>query len=114
VTPAWRRLSLPWNRFGSCAKAQRKSARHPARVAHPRYSSGIPTGSLVAGVNARLVAKAVNEFLERARRRVRGKDILKISRHPGHEQVSTTLDVYGHLIKGTNAEVAKAIEGMLK
>jgi integrase len=44
----------------------------------------------------------------------KGVDILTISRRLGHSKPSVTLDVYGHLIKGTDAAAAKAIEGALK
>jgi integrase len=43
-----------------------------------------------------------------------GVDILTISRRLGHAKVSTTLDTYGHLIEGADAEAAKAMEGLLK
>lgn len=43
-----------------------------------------------------------------------GVDILTISRRLGHGKASMTLDVYGHLIEGSDAAAAKAIEGVLK
>jgi integrase len=43
-----------------------------------------------------------------------GVDVLTISRRLGHSKAAMTLDVYGHLMKGADAEAAKAIEGMLK
>ena len=43
-----------------------------------------------------------------------GTDILTISRRLGHRKASVTLDTYGHLIKGKDAEAARAIEGLLK
>ena len=43
-----------------------------------------------------------------------GTDILTISRRLGHRKASVTLDTYGHLVKGKDAEAAKAIEGLLK
>lgn len=43
-----------------------------------------------------------------------GVDILTISRRLGHRKASITLDVYGHLIEGADAAVARAIEGVLK
>ena len=43
-----------------------------------------------------------------------GVDILTISRRIDHRKVSVTLDTYGHLIEGSDAAAAKAIEGMLK
>jgi integrase len=42
-----------------------------------------------------------------------GVDILVISRRLGHAKANTTLDVYGHLIEGSDAAAAKAIEGIL-
>ena len=41
-------------------------------------------------------------------------DILMISRRLGHERTSTTLDTYGHLVEGSDAAAAKAIDGLLK
>ena len=41
-------------------------------------------------------------------------DILTISRRIGHRKVSVTLDIYGHLMEGADAERRKAIEGVLK
>ena len=43
-----------------------------------------------------------------------GVDILTISRRLGHGKASVTLDTYGHLIEGSDAAAAKAIEGVLK
>ena len=43
-----------------------------------------------------------------------GVDILTISRRLGHAKASITLDTYGHLIEGADADAAKAIGGMLK
>jgi integrase len=43
-----------------------------------------------------------------------GKDILTVGRRLGHAKASTTLDVYGHLIDGADADAARALEGMLK
>jgi integrase len=43
-----------------------------------------------------------------------GVDILTVSRRLGHRKASVTLDVYGHLIEGKDAEAANAIEGLLK
>jgi hypothetical protein len=43
-----------------------------------------------------------------------GTDILKISRRLGHDKPSTTLNVYGHLIKDRDDEMVKALEGLLK
>ena len=43
-----------------------------------------------------------------------GIDILTISRRLGHSKAAMTLDVYGHLIEGSDSAAAKAIEGMLK
>ena len=43
-----------------------------------------------------------------------GTDILTISRRLGHRKASVTLDTYGHLVKGKDAEAARAIEGLLK
>jgi hypothetical protein len=40
-------------------------------------------------------------------------DVLTISRRLGHSSASITLDVYGHLIEGADADAANAIEGML-
>ena len=42
-----------------------------------------------------------------------GVDILAISRRLGHSKASITLDVYGHLIEGADADAVKAIEGVL-
>jgi integrase len=43
-----------------------------------------------------------------------GVDVLTISRRLGHSNAAMTLDVYGHLIEGSDAAAAKAIEGILK
>jgi integrase len=43
-----------------------------------------------------------------------GVDVLTISRRLGHSTAAMTLDVYGHLIEGSDAAAAKAIEGILK
>jgi integrase len=43
-----------------------------------------------------------------------GVDILKISRRLGHDKPSTTLNVYGHLIKSDDDAAVRAIEGVLK
>ena len=43
-----------------------------------------------------------------------GMDILKISRRLGHDKPTTTLNVYGHLIKDRDDEAVKALEGLLK
>lgn len=43
-----------------------------------------------------------------------GVDILTISRRLGHAKAAMTLDVYGHLIEGSDAAAAKAIEGVLR
>jgi integrase len=43
-----------------------------------------------------------------------GVNILTISRRIGHSSAAMTLDVYGHLVEGSDAMAAKAIEGMLK
>jgi integrase len=43
-----------------------------------------------------------------------GVDILTISRRLGHSKAAITLDTYGHLIEGADADAVKAIEGMLK
>jgi integrase len=43
-----------------------------------------------------------------------GIDILAISRRIGHSRASTTLDNYGHLMRGSDEAAAKAIEGMLR
>ena len=43
-----------------------------------------------------------------------GVPMLTVSRRFGHAKVSTTLDVYGHLMPGADADAAKAIEGVLK
>lgn len=41
-------------------------------------------------------------------------DILTLSRRLGHYKASVTLDRYGHLVEGSDAEAAAAIEGVLK
>jgi integrase len=43
-----------------------------------------------------------------------GVPVLTVSRRLGHAKVSTTLDVYGHLMPAADADAAKAIEGVLK
>jgi integrase len=43
-----------------------------------------------------------------------GVDVLTISRRLGHSKAAMTLDVYGHLMEGADADAAKAIEGVLK
>jgi integrase len=43
-----------------------------------------------------------------------GVDILSISRRLGHSKAAMTLDVYGHLIEGSDAAAARAIEEALK
>jgi integrase len=43
-----------------------------------------------------------------------GVDVLTISRRLGHSTASMTLDVYGHLMEGSDAAAALAIEGVLK
>jgi integrase len=43
-----------------------------------------------------------------------GVDILTISRRLGHSKAAITLDVYGHLIGGTDEAAADAIAGVLK
>jgi len=43
-----------------------------------------------------------------------GVDMLTISRRLGHSQAAMTLDVYGHLMEGSDAAAALAIEGVLK
>jgi integrase len=43
-----------------------------------------------------------------------GVDVLTISRRLGHSAAAMTLDVYGHLMEGSDAAAAKAIEGVLK
>jgi integrase len=43
-----------------------------------------------------------------------GVDPLTVSRRLGHAKVAMTLDVYGHLMEGSDAAAAKAIEGVLK
>jgi len=43
-----------------------------------------------------------------------GVDILTISRRLGHSKAAITLDVYGHLIGGTDEAAANAIAGVLK
>jgi integrase len=40
-------------------------------------------------------------------------DILTISRRLGHSKPSVTLDVYGHLIEGTDSAAAQALTGVL-
>ena len=43
-----------------------------------------------------------------------GADVLTVSRRIGHRKASITLDVYGHLIEGSDVKAAKALEGLLK
>ena len=43
-----------------------------------------------------------------------GVDVLTLSRRLGHYKASVTLDRYGHLVEGSDAEAAAAIEGVLK
>ena len=43
----------------------------------------------------------------------KGVDILTISRRLGHSKPSVTLDVYGHLIEGTDMAAAQALTGVL-
>ena len=43
----------------------------------------------------------------------KGVDILTISRRLGHSKPSVTLDVYGHLIEGTDTAAAQALAGVL-
>jgi integrase len=43
-----------------------------------------------------------------------GVDVLTISRRLGHAKAAMTLDVYGHLMEGSDAAAAKAMEGVLK
>src|SRR5262245_18608786 len=43
-----------------------------------------------------------------------GVDILKISRRLGHDKPSTTLNVYGHLVKGDDDAAVRALEGVIK
>ena len=43
-----------------------------------------------------------------------GVDVLTISRRLGHAKAAMTLDVYGHLMEGSDAAAARAIEGLLK
>ena len=43
-----------------------------------------------------------------------GVDTLSISRRLGHSKAAMTLDVYGHLIEGSDAAAARAIEEALK
>ena len=40
----------------------------------------------------------------------KGVDILTISRRLGHSKPSVTLDVYGHLIEGTDTAAAQALD----
>lgn len=42
-----------------------------------------------------------------------GVDILTVSRRLGHGKPSVTLDCYGHLVEGSDAAAAKAIEGLI-
>ena len=43
----------------------------------------------------------------------KGVDILTISRRLGHSKPSVTLDVYGHLIEGTDTAAPQALTGVL-
>jgi integrase len=43
-----------------------------------------------------------------------GENLLTISRRIGHARASTTLDRYGHLMKGADEKAAAAIEKVLK
>ena len=43
-----------------------------------------------------------------------GVDLLAISRRIGHASAGFTLNTYGHLVEGSDAAAARAIEGMLK
>ena len=43
-----------------------------------------------------------------------GVDVLTVSRRLGHAKAAITLDVYSHLLPGSDAAAAKAIEGVLK
>jgi integrase len=43
----------------------------------------------------------------------KGVDILTISRRLGHSKPSVTLDVYGHLIEGSDTAAAQALTGVL-
>ena len=43
-----------------------------------------------------------------------GVDILTISRRLGHRKASVTLDTYGHLIQGKDAEAASKQKGLQK
>lgn len=43
-----------------------------------------------------------------------GVDVLAVSRRLGHARASTTLDTYGHALKGADELAATAIEGVLK
>ena len=43
-----------------------------------------------------------------------GIDVLRDSRQLGHSKASVTLDTYGHLVRGMDAEAAEAISGVLK
>jgi hypothetical protein len=40
-------------------------------------------------------------------------DILTISRRIGHSKPSVTLELYGHLIEGPDAEAVRALDGVL-
>ena len=43
-----------------------------------------------------------------------GGDVLTVSRRLGHAKAAITLDVYSHLLPGSDAAAAKAIEGVLE
>jgi hypothetical protein len=43
-----------------------------------------------------------------------GEDILTVSRRLGHAKPHVTVDTYGHLIEGSDASAAKAIDRVLK
>jgi integrase len=50
---------------------------------------------------------------QRLRAHQQGRRLLTISRRLGHSKPSVTLDVYGHLIEGTDAVAAQALAGVL-
>ena len=43
-----------------------------------------------------------------------GMDVLTVSRRIGHRKASITLDIYGHLIEGSDARAAAALDGLLR
>ena len=44
-----------------------------------------------------------------------GMDVLTVSRRIGHRKASSiTLDIYGHLIEGSDARAAAALDGLLR